>query len=91
MPNGPERPAPGAVIRIYAANGNDPAENDEILQQVYADLTSQPGLHQLAIRIGSTELEEDHDYLIIEAQYMASLASAGVSAFSASGDTGAYN
>lgn len=82
--------APGATIRIYAANENDPGENDEILQQVYADLPSQPSIHQLCICIGGNEAEVERDYLIIEAQYMANLASAGVSVFSASGDTGAY-
>ena len=80
--------APGAKIRIYAANENDPAGNDEILQQVYADLPTNPGMHQMAICIGSDELEIDSDYLIIEAQYMANLASAGVTVFVASGDDG---
>src|SRR5208283_3004789 len=84
--------APGATLRIYAANENDPAENDEILQQVYTDIQNNvvTGLHQMAICIGSSELDVDFDYLVIEAQYMASLASAGVSVLSASGDTGAY-
>ena len=82
--------APGATIRVYAANENDPADNDEILQQVDADLPSQPNLHILSICIGGSELEVEHDYLIIEAQYMANLASAGVTVLSASGDTGAY-
>jgi sugar lactone lactonase YvrE len=81
--------APAAHVRIYGANGNDPGENDEILQQVYADLPSNPTMHQLCICIGGNELEVDKDYLIIEAQYMANLASAGVSVLSASGDQGA--
>jgi len=83
--------APGATIRIYAASQNDPADNDEILQQVYADLPSQPNLHILSICIGGNELEVEHDYLIIEAQYMANLASAGVTVLSASGDSGALD
>ena len=82
--------APGATLRIYAANENDLADNDEILQQVYADLPTQPNLHVLNICIGGNELEIDKDYLIIEAQYMANLASAGVTVLSASGDSGAY-
>ncbi len=81
--------APGATIRIYGANENDPAENDEILQQVYADLPSQPNLHVLNICIGGNELDVSKDYLIIEAQYMANLASAGVTVLVASGDNGA--
>ena len=81
--------APGATIRIYGANENDPAENDEILQQVYADLPSQPNLHVLNICIGGNERDVPRDYLIIEAQYMANLASAGVTVLVASGDNGA--
>ena len=80
--------APAATLRIYAANENDPAENDEILQQVFADLPGQPNLHQLCICIGGNELEVEKDYLVIEAQYMANLASAGVSVLVASGDNG---
>ncbi len=80
--------APKAAIRIYGANINDPGENDEILQQVYADLPGNPGMHQLCICIGGNELELDRDYLVIEAQYMANLASAGVSVLVASGDNG---
>jgi hypothetical protein len=81
--------APGARIRIYGANENDPAENDEILQQVYADLPTQPSMHVLNICIGGNELDVPKDYLILEAQYMANLASAGVTVLSASGDNGA--
>ena len=83
--------APGAAVRIYAANETDPGENDEILQQVDADLPKQPSLHQLCICIGYNELDIDKDYLVIEAQYMANLASSGVSVLVASGDNGAYS
>lgn len=82
--------APGAKIRIYGANPDDPGESDEILQQVYADLATIPSIHQLCICIGTVELEVEQDYLVIEAQYMATLASAGVSVLVASGDSGAY-
>ncbi|HXN35288.1 MAG TPA: immunoglobulin domain-containing protein, partial [Opitutaceae bacterium] len=80
--------APGAKLRIYGANENDPGLNDEILQQVYADIPSNPTMHQLCICIGGNELEVERDYLVIEAQYMANLASAGVSVLVASGDSG---
>jgi hypothetical protein len=83
--------APAATLRIYAANENDPGENDEILQQVFADVPSQPAMHQLCICVGGNELEVERDYLIIEAQYMANLASAGISVLVASGDQGAYS
>ncbi|MFI5357256.1 MAG: protease pro-enzyme activation domain-containing protein [Opitutales bacterium] len=83
--------APGAAIRVYAASAKDPGSNDEILQQVYADASTQSNLHlnQFCICYGGNEKEVSRDYLIIEAQYMASLASAGVTIFSASGDNGA--
>ncbi len=81
--------APGATLRVYGANENDPALNDEILQQVYADIPNNPTMHQLCICIGGNELEVEKDYLIIQAQYMANLASAGVSVLVASGDNGA--
>ena len=81
--------APGVKLRIYGANETDPAENDEILQQVYADLPSQPGMNVLSISIGGNELDVPPDYLVLEAQYMANLASAGVTVLVASGDSGA--
>ncbi len=81
--------APGCKVRIYGASETNPAENDEILQQVYADLPSQPGMRILSISVGGNELDVPKDYLVIEAQYMANLASAGVTILVASGDTGA--
>jgi sugar lactone lactonase YvrE len=82
--------APGAALRVYGANENDPALNDEILQQVFADIPGNPTMHQLCICLGGNELEVERDYLTIQAQYMANLASAGVSVLVASGDNGAY-
>src|ERR1035437_398882 len=81
--------APGAMIRIYAASETDPVGDDELIQQVLADLPTQPTLHQLTISFGSDESTSDRDYIAIEAQYMASLVSAGVTVFAASGDIGA--
>ena len=81
--------APGAVIRVYAADENDPVSDDELIQQILADLPTQPTLHQLTISFGADESTSARDYIAIEAQYMASLVSAGVTVFAASGDTGA--
>ena len=81
--------APGAAIRVYGVSELDPAENDEIFQQVYADLPSQPNMHVFSVSIGGNELDVPRDYLIIEAQYVANLASAGVTILVASGDNGA--
>jgi kumamolisin len=80
--------APGAAFRVYGANALDPGENDEILQQVAADLPSNPTMHILCICIGGNELEVEKDYLVIEAQYMANLAASGMTVLSASGDDG---
>jgi sugar lactone lactonase YvrE len=81
--------APGATLRMYGTNETDPAYSDEILQQIFADLPANPTLHQLCICIGKNEQEVDRDSLIIQSQYMATLASAGVSILVASGDDGA--
>jgi len=81
--------APGAKIRVYGANAQDPAENDEILQQVYADALTMPTLRVLSISVGGNESDVPKDYLIIESQYMANLASTGVTVLVASGDSGA--
>ncbi|HTZ20910.1 MAG TPA: protease pro-enzyme activation domain-containing protein, partial [Opitutaceae bacterium] len=79
--------APGATIRVYAFDETDATGYDAVYQQVYADLPGQPGLHQFSISYGNLESEMDRDYLLIEAQYMALLANAGVTVFAASGDT----
>jgi sugar lactone lactonase YvrE len=80
--------APGAAIRVYGADENNPAENDEVLQQVYADIQNHINITIFSISVGGNELDVPKDYLIIEAQYMANLASAGVTVLVASGDTG---
>jgi sugar lactone lactonase YvrE len=83
--------APGAVIRVYGANENDPVGDTELIQQVLADLPSVPSLHQLTISYGMDESAADRDYIAIEAQYMAALVSQGVTVFAASGDYGALD
>lgn len=80
--------ATGATVRVYGFNENNPAAFDEAYLQVYADLPSQPGMHQLSISFGYGEKEVARDYVLITAQYTAMLASAGVSIFASSGDTG---
>ena len=67
---------------------NDGAGFDKTYQQVYADAQSITGLHQFSVSFGTNESELDKDYLVIESQYMASLASAGIAVFVASGDGG---
>jgi sugar lactone lactonase YvrE len=79
--------APAATIRVYGFDETSPTGYDAVYQQVYADLPSQPGLHQFSISFGFGETELDHDYILILAQYTAMLANAGVTIFAASGDT----
>ncbi|MGD1030252.1 MAG: protease pro-enzyme activation domain-containing protein [Opitutaceae bacterium] len=80
--------APGATIRVYGSNVSDGAGFDKTYQQVYADSATVAGLHQFSISFGGNENELDQDYLLIESQYMANLASAGIAIFVASGDGG---
>lgn len=82
--------APGAAIRIYAGDLTDPAVIDEAFLRLYADLPSNPTLHQYSISFGYAEDEVDQDYLLIESQYVAALASAGVTVVASSGDLGGY-
>jgi len=80
--------APGAKIRIYGSNENSNADFDLTFQQIYADVASNRTMQVLSCSFGGYELEIDQDYLVIEAQYMANLAAAGVTVFASSGDNG---
>lgn len=79
--------APGATVRVYGFNEDDVSAFDEAYQQVYSDLSSHPGMHQLSISFSIGESELDRDYLLIIAQYTATLANAGVTIFASSGDS----
>src|SRR5664280_347597 len=80
--------APGALIRVYGSNISDATGFDQTSQQILSDITANPGLHQFSFSFGWNESESDADYLVIEAQFMASLANAGVTVFAATGDGG---
>ena len=80
--------APGATLRVYGSNVTDGAGFDKTYQQIYADAQTISGLHQFSVSFGENESHLDHDYLLIESQYMANLASAGIAVFVASGDQG---
>ncbi len=82
--------APGAQIRIYGSNVNDLTGFDATSLQVLADVAKIPNLnlHQYSISLGWNESELDSDYFVIESQYMARLANAGITVFAASGDGG---
>jgi hypothetical protein len=80
--------APGATIRVYGSSVSDGAGFDKTYQQVYADAAVIPGMNQFSISFGTNEDELDQDYLLIESQYFANLASAGIAVLVASGDGG---
>ncbi len=82
--------APAAAIRVYGGDLTDSAVLDEAFLKVYADLPANPTLHQFSISFGYAEDEVDQDYLLIESQYVAALASAGVTVVASSGDLGGY-
>ena len=81
--------APGAKVRIYAAGSLGFTDIDKAFQQVISDLPTQPQLHQLSISLGLGETYlTSSSQMQTDAQYFASMASAGVSVFASSGDAG---
>lgn len=82
--------APGARIRIYGLSRDSGSGEELALQQILADLPSQPGLHQLSISYGIGESTYSGDYLKMAAQTVAALTASGVTVFASSGDYGAY-
>ena len=80
--------APGATIMVYGSNINDPAGFDKTYQQVYNDALTHPGFSQFSMSFGENETVVESDYLVIESQYMANLASTGMTVLAASGDGG---
>jgi len=84
--------APGATIRVYAAGSLSWTALDAALKRVINDMPGQPQMHQLSISLGLGE-----GYLMsngfssqmnTDSQYMAVIASGGISVFVSSGDGG---
>ena len=84
--------APGADIRVYATSALDWVSLDKGLIQIINDLPSQPHLRQLSISMGLGEIYlmsgGQSSQMTNDSQYMATLASSGVSVFVSSGDGG---
>ena len=80
--------APGATVRIYATTDLRSSYLDAAYQQIYNDLPSQPGLHQLDLSFGSGETDTPNSEKRFDAQLFAMLASGGVTVFASSGDGG---
>ena len=80
--------APGAKIRVYATGTLAWTGLDKGLIQIINDLPNQPGLRQLSISMGLGEAYMGSSQMNTDSQYMATLASNGVSVFVSSGDGG---
>ena len=82
--------APGAVIRVYAAGTLAFTDLDKALQRILSDLPTQPELHQLSISLGAGEVNgmPSQTQFLTDAQYLATIASGGVTVFVSSGDGG---
>ena len=80
--------APGAKIRVYAAGSLANSATDQCLQQIINDLPTQPDLHVLSISLGDGETALSQTQFATDAQFFATLASAGVSVFVSTGDYG---
>jgi kumamolisin len=80
--------APSANIRVYAAGSLEFGELDNALDQIIADLSSHPGIHQLSISLGLGETYVPAAEIATERQKFRTLAARGVNVFVSSGDAG---
>ncbi len=82
--------APGAKVRVYAAQSLAFTALDQTYQQVYADVTVhlEYGIHQMSMSYGIGETYTSNSQVQTDDQYFAELASAGVTVFASSGDSG---
>ena len=80
--------APGAKVRVYATVDLAFNHLDQAYAQVYADLPSQPTLHQMSLSYGLGEFYSSASQMQTDEQFFASLAAAGVTVFVSSGDGG---
>ena len=83
--------APGAKIRVYAAQSLGFVALDRCYSAVLADANvhREYGIHQMSMSYGTPENLVSSSQLDTDAQYFASLANAGVTVFASSGDMGA--
>ena len=80
--------APGAKVRVYATTDLAFIHLDQAYAQVYADLPSQPTLHQMSLSFGLGEIYASTIQMQTDEQFFAVLASAGVTIFVSTGDGG---
>ena len=80
--------APGAKVRVYATLDLSFTHLDQAYAQIYADLPTQPTLHQVSLSYGLGEGYTSTSQMQTDEQYFANLASAGVTVFVSTGDGG---
>jgi kumamolisin len=82
--------APGAKVRVYAAQSLAFTALDQTYQQIYSDATIHPeyGIHQMSMSYGIGETYTTRSQVQTDDQYFAELAAAGVTVFASSGDGG---
>ncbi len=82
--------APDAKVRIYASGSLSFVDLDLALDQIIADLASEPGMRQLSISLGlgETFLGSADGEVATENQKFLTLSAAGVNVFVSTGDAG---
>jgi kumamolisin len=82
--------APGATVRVYASGSLRFVDLDRALDAIFADLPTQPAIHQLSISLGLGETFMGGPLGEVRTQHLKflKLAAAGVNVFVSSGDAG---
>ena len=82
--------APDAKVRIYASGSLNFPDLDLALDQIIADMATEPGMRQLSISLGlgETFLGSPEGEVTTENQKFLTLAAAGVNVFVSTGDAG---
>jgi kumamolisin len=80
--------APGAKIRVYAAGSLAFVDLDKALDQILADLVSDPSLRQLSVSLGLGETYMSADEVAQEDARFVRMAAVGLNVFVSTGDAG---
>jgi len=80
--------APGAVVRIYASGSLSFVDLDRALDQILADVPTQPKMRQVSISLGLGETFMSPDEVATQHGKLLRLAALGVNVFVSSGDAG---
>ena len=82
--------APDAKVRIYACGSLDFSDLDLALDQIIADMATEPGMRQLSISLGlgETFMGSPEGEVTTENQKFLTLAAPGVNVFVSTGDAG---